>query len=406
MVWAVSLSTTELIPRSLTAALSLTGIRSLADFGKLVGPLDHPVALPPARNTQRCTYMHFGENQLSRSLIGLSPLPTAHPPGFQPWWVRSSTRSYPRFTLAMGRSLGFGSRARDSNALFGLAFATATPHGLTSPRTTNSQAHSSKGTQSPRSEDLRLSRLVGTRFQVLFHSPPGVLFTFPSRYSSAIGHQGVFRLSGWSRQIHTEFHGLGATWETRSGGAAFSCTGLSPSAATPSRGLPLTPALSHSPHTRQRVLNGPTTPPPQPLPGLTWKRFSLLRFRSPLLTESRLFSLPVGTEMFHFPTFPPHALCVQARVTPHDWCGVPPFGHPRINARLAAPRGLSQPPTSFIGSWCPGIHRVPLTTWPHNYNNPPHTHPRTRRPPPPQERTGRHRTARRAGGNQRKMLAS
>src|ERR687895_2366839 len=94
--------------------------------------------------------MHFGENQLSPSLIGLSPLPTAHPPGFQPWWVRSSTRSYPRFNLAMGRSLGFGSRARDSLALFGLAFATATPHGLTSPRTTNSQAHSSKGTPSPR----------------------------------------------------------------------------------------------------------------------------------------------------------------------------------------------------------------------------------------------------------------
>ena len=77
--------------------------------------------------------------------------------------------------------------------------------------------------------------------------------------------------------------------------------------------------------------------------------------------------------MFHFPTFPPHALCVQARVTPHDWCGVPPFGNPRINARLTAPRGLSQPPTSFIGSWCPGIHRVPLTTWPHK--NPTH-HPR------------------------------
>jgi hypothetical protein len=74
--------------------------------------------------------------------------------------------------------------------------------------------------------------------------------------------------------------------------------------------------------------------------------------------------------MFHFPTFPPHALCVQARVTPHDWCGVPPFGNPRINARLTAPRGLSQPPTSFIGSWCPGIHRVPLTTWPHKK---PHT---------------------------------
>src|SRR5450631_2898360 len=92
--------------------------------------------------------MHFGENQLSRSLIGLSPLPTAHPPGFQPWWVRTSTTSYRRFILAMGRSLRFGSRACDSNALFGLAFATAAPHGLTSPHTTNSQAHSSKGTQS------------------------------------------------------------------------------------------------------------------------------------------------------------------------------------------------------------------------------------------------------------------
>src|SRR5688500_10208056 len=74
--------------------------------------------------------------------------------------------------------------------------------------------------------------------------------------------------------------------------------------------------------------------------------------------------------MFHFPTFPPHALCVQARVTPHDWCGVPPFGNPRINARLTAPRGLSQPPTSFIGSWCQGIHRVPLTTWPHKKPTP------------------------------------
>jgi hypothetical protein len=135
MIWAVSLSTMELIPHSLTAALSLTGIRSLADFSKLVGPLGHPVALPPARNTRRCTKMHFGENQLSRSLIGLSPLPTDHPPGFQPWWVRASTQSYLRFTLPMGRSLRFGSTACDSTALLGLAFATAPPHRLTSPHT-------------------------------------------------------------------------------------------------------------------------------------------------------------------------------------------------------------------------------------------------------------------------------
>ena len=93
--------------------------------------------------------MHFGENQLSQSLIGLSPLSTAHPLHFQLKWVRSSTTSYRRFNLAMDRSLRFGSRSCHSNALFRLAFATTTPHGLISRRNTNSQAHSSKGTLSP-----------------------------------------------------------------------------------------------------------------------------------------------------------------------------------------------------------------------------------------------------------------
>ena len=83
-----------------------------------------------------------------------------------------------------------------------------------------------------------------------------------------------------------------------------------------------------------------------------------------------MLSLPEGTEMFHFPSFPPHALCVQARVTGHDSCRVSPFGNPRITARLAAPRGFSQPPTSFFGSWCLGIHRAPLITWPQRCSRP------------------------------------
>ena len=109
-------------------------------------------------------------------------------------------------------------------------------------------------------------------------------------------------------------------------------------------------------------LKSPATPIMQRLPAITHDRFGLFRVRSPLLTESLLFSLPEGTEMFHFPSFPPLALCVQARVTGHDSSRVSPFGHPRITARLTAPRGLSQPPTSFIGSWCQGIHRAPLVT--------------------------------------------
>lgn len=68
---------------------------------------------------------------------------------------------------------------------------------------------------------------------------------------------------------------------------------------------------------------GPTTPCAQPLPGITRAQFGLVRVRSPLLTESLLFSLPAGTEMFHFPAFPPHRLCVQRRVTASSAAGFP-----------------------------------------------------------------------------------
>ena len=147
-------------------------------------------------------------------------------------------------------------------------------------------------------------------------------------------------------------------------GVMFSRTGLSPTTAAHPRNVPLTP------HTRpSRIRQNPhvTTPQPRirnPCRVSHEHGLATIRFRSPLLTESQLFSLPVGTEMFHFPTFPPHTYFIQHAVTPHNGCRVTPFGHPRITARLTAPRGLSQPPTSFIGSWCQGIHRAPLLTWP------------------------------------------
>ena len=56
----------------------------------------------------------------------------------------------------------------------------------------------------------------------------------------------------------------------------------------------------------------------QRLPAMTHTRFGLLRFRSPLLTESQLFSSPAGTEMFHFPAFPPTTLYIQVEVAGHD----------------------------------------------------------------------------------------
>src|SRR5205823_5528760 len=119
---------------------------------------------------------------LSLQLYILSPLPTGHPPGFQPWWVRSSTRSYPRFNLPMGRSLRFGSMTRDSGALFRLAFATAPPHGLTLPHiiTRRLILQKARGHFTSARRLITLPRLVGTRFQVLFHDPsPGHFSPFP-----------------------------------------------------------------------------------------------------------------------------------------------------------------------------------------------------------------------------------
>ena len=77
----------------------------------------------------------------------------------------------------MGRSLQFRVYEHQLFALFRLGFPTAPHFLLNLAGARNSLAHSSIGTPS-----LALRLLVDIRFQVLFHSPPGVLFTFPSRY--------------------------------------------------------------------------------------------------------------------------------------------------------------------------------------------------------------------------------
>ena len=60
-----------------------------------------------------------------------------------------------------------------------------------------------------------LPPLVSTWFQVLLTPLVGVLFTFQSPYLFTIGRRGVLSLGGWSPQLHTEFHELRATLESR-----------------------------------------------------------------------------------------------------------------------------------------------------------------------------------------------
>ena len=169
-------------------------------------------------------------------MIGLSPLPSSHPSGFQPTTVRASTACYGGFTLLKGRSPRLRVYAHVLSRPYQTRFRSGSgPKGLNLHVSSNSPDHNAKGTQSGCPKTTLLP-LVGTRFQDLFHSPPGVLFTFPSRYSCTIGHRGVFRLGGWSPQIRAEFHVLRATRDTTRGRTR-TVTGLSPSLAGRSRPL-------------------------------------------------------------------------------------------------------------------------------------------------------------------------
>ena len=127
----------------------------------------------------------------------------------------------------MDRSLGFGSiiydlfRPLQTRFLFGSVPSLV----LNLAIYNNSPDRSTKSTTSP---FKWLCLLVNIGFQVLFHSPPGVLFTFPSRYCFTIGHQVVFSLWGWSPSLHTRFHVPRITLDTTSL-TYLSFTGLSPS---------------------------------------------------------------------------------------------------------------------------------------------------------------------------------
>ena len=83
----------------------------------------------------------------------------------------------------------------------------------------------------------------------------------------------------------------------------------------------------------------------------------LIRVRSPLLAESLLMSFPPGTEMFQFPGFASYAYVFSARYPIGVGC---PIRTLRDQSLLAAPPEFSQRATSFIASWCQGIHRMPL----------------------------------------------
>ncbi len=204
----------------------------MVEFSKLAPPSPSS-ALPPQGCLEAAPKYISGRTSYLRVRLAFHLYPqlipglcTVH--GFGP-----SPRCYRGFILAMGSSPGFGSNPNNSVALFGLAFASAPERkSLNLAAQINSPAHSSIGTQSAR----RIEPPTACRFTVsgLFHSPLGVLFTFPSRYWFTIGGQGYLALEDGPPSFPQDFS-CPVVLKNTSGASPLSPTGLSPSMVVLSR---------------------------------------------------------------------------------------------------------------------------------------------------------------------------
>ena len=120
-------------------------------------------------------------------MIGLSLLPTGHPPSFQPRWVRPSTGSYPRFSLPMDSSPGFASAERDSTPCSD-SLSLRLGHPLTSPRGATrwlilqkARRHTNKG--APTACRQAVSGTVSLPSRGAFHLSLAVLVRYRSQES-------------------------------------------------------------------------------------------------------------------------------------------------------------------------------------------------------------------------------
>ena len=176
----------------------------------------------------------------------------------------------------MDRSPGFGSMLCDFRTLHTwFPFGSVPFQYLTSPASATRRTVLQKVRGSPHKG---VPQLADTGFQVLFHSPPGVLFTFPSQYYALSVTKEYLALEGGPSDFPQGSTCLVVLW-ILSVVLAVSPTGLSPSMA----GFPKTVPLQLADH-----LCGPN-------PSVHARWFRLCRVRSPLLPVSMFLSLPPAT---------------------------------------------------------------------------------------------------------------
>ena len=188
--------------------------------------------------------------------------------------VRPSTASYGSFSLDMVRSPGFGSACTDLRPLQTWYPSGSLRFAVNLASTCNSPDRSTKST---RSRLNALPQFVNTGFQVLFHSPPGVLFTVPSQYYALSVTKEYSALRGGPRSFHQGSTCLDVLWILllRYG---FRVRGFHP------LWLAFPKPFCY--------LSGNVC---SPNPVVLAPRFGLRRFRSPLLTASMFLSFPPAT---------------------------------------------------------------------------------------------------------------
>lgn len=216
--------------------------------------------------------------------------------------------------------------------------------------------------QKARRHSARLLRLlVGARFQALFHSPLGVLFTFPSRYWFAIGHRRVFSLGGWSPLLPTGFHVPGGTRVPPTEAARVRVRGSHPvppafpgrSASAPlsdsAHGLRPVDRRSRNPHAATPssyelawVWAGPVSLAATPGISVDFSSSGYLDVSVPPVASSRPIGSGAGSQAW-------------------PWLGFP-IREPPDRRPFAPPRGLSQLAAPFVDFLCQGIRRAPLTS--------------------------------------------
>ena len=203
-----------------------------------------------------------------------------------------------------------GPERATTNALFGLALATATPHGLTSRHATDSQAHSSKGTPPPPHTNAWKALTACKR-------PVSGTISLPSRGTfhhsltvlSTIGHQEVFRQpSGLGRFTQDSTSPVLLGHHPRHAPTSSAYGGIT-HYATPSQTIQLQISTrAPSPAEEDRTAPQPRTRNPCRVShahGLT-----IIRFRSPLLTEYLLLRV---LRCFTSPRHPPHPIQFRCR---------------------------------------------------------------------------------------------